>query len=73
MIGEYVPRDCLKWKTFLLLRDLLFYVCAPAIDRGHVLVTSVLVLLLNRQSGELLLFLCFSVARFFLFPLLSFP
>jgi hypothetical protein len=53
-------------------RDLIISNLHHKILPMQVLITPV-VLLLNRQSEELLLFLCFSVARFFLFPLLSFP
>lgn len=34
-IGDKVPVGDTKWETLLLLRDMLLYVCAPALDRGH--------------------------------------
>lgn len=37
MVGDKIPRPDPKWKTFLLLRNVLFYVCAPAVDRGHIM------------------------------------
>ncbi|CAC5410253.1 unnamed protein product [Mytilus coruscus] len=38
MVGDKIPYNNPKWKTFLSLRDLLFYVCAPVLDRGHIMV-----------------------------------
>lgn len=37
LFGDKVPVNDPKWETLLQLRDVLFYVCAPALDRGHIL------------------------------------
>ncbi|XP_071153109.1 uncharacterized protein [Mytilus edulis] len=37
LVGHKVPLNDLTWESFLLLRDMLFYVCAPALDPGHLL------------------------------------
>ncbi|CAC5388564.1 unnamed protein product [Mytilus coruscus] len=37
IIGGKINRGNAIWETYLHLRDMLFYVCAPAIDRGQVL------------------------------------
>ncbi|CAC5426219.1 unnamed protein product [Mytilus coruscus] len=37
LIGDTIPVNDPIWECLLCLRDLLFYVCAPAIDRGHIL------------------------------------
>ncbi|CAG2253599.1 unnamed protein product [Mytilus edulis] len=35
MIGECVPLDDPKWETILMLYDVVFYVCAPALRPCH--------------------------------------
>lgn len=37
IVGHKIPLHDCKWESFLLLRDMLFYVCAPALDPGHIL------------------------------------
>lgn len=39
MVGDYIPRKNMKWNSFLLLRDVICYSCAPCLDRGHVFTT----------------------------------
>ncbi|XP_061192283.1 uncharacterized protein LOC133200514 [Saccostrea echinata] len=40
LVGNVVPFHDEKWECLLLLMDMLLYVCAPAFDRGHILVMS---------------------------------
>ena len=35
-IGDKVPQDDAKWQTYLSMRDVLMYVCAPKLQKGHV-------------------------------------
>ncbi|CAC5384767.1 unnamed protein product [Mytilus coruscus] len=37
LVGHKVPLNDRKWESFLLLRDMLFCVCALALDPGHLL------------------------------------
>lgn len=38
LVGDSIPLHDEKWECLLRLLDMLFYVCAPAFDRGHILV-----------------------------------
>lgn len=37
IIGDKVNRGNVAWETFLLMRDMIFFVCSPEIDKGEVL------------------------------------
>ena len=36
LVGEHVPVDDLKWHVFLLFRDIVDYVCMPAVTLGQI-------------------------------------
>lgn len=40
LVGRKIPYNDEKWECLLLLRDMLFYVCAPSLGRGHILAMS---------------------------------
>lgn len=40
LVGDKIPRNDRIWECILLLRDMLFYVCAPALAREHILAMS---------------------------------
>lgn len=40
LVGNTIPQNDRKWECILLLRDMLFYVCSPALNREHILIMS---------------------------------
>lgn len=37
LVGNKIPQNDRKWECILLLRDMMFYVCSPALAREHIL------------------------------------